>query len=39
MSVHDWALPSFHHDVKLGVYPIDLGGGLTQDDGQCGEKI
>jgi len=37
--VSDWAPSSFHHYVKLGVYPADWAGDFSRDDGQFGERI
>jgi putative transposase len=36
--VGDWGPSSFHHYVKLGVYPSDWAGDLSQSDHQFGER-
>jgi putative transposase len=35
--VRDWEASSFHRHVKLGVYPADWAGDLSQDIREYGE--
>ncbi len=37
-SVGDWPYSSFHRMVKLGVYPEDWAGDVTELDGSFGER-
>jgi putative transposase len=36
--VADWPYSSFHRLVKLGVYPLDWGGDVSNDSGDFGER-
>jgi len=36
--VCDWAPSSFHRHVKLGIYPADWAGDLSEEDSQFGER-
>jgi len=36
--VSDWAPSSFHHYVKLGIYPTDWAGDFSRGDGRFGER-
>jgi putative transposase len=36
--VRDWPFSSFHHMVRLGVYPLDWAGDAMDDGGSFGER-
>jgi putative transposase len=37
--VSDWPYSSFHRMVKLGIYPEDWGGDVSNDNGNFGERL
>ncbi len=37
-SAKEWAFSSFHRFVERGVYPIDWGGGNSDDESDFGER-